>query len=1004
MALSLAGTNWVTPLAGTVRRVDSSSIGITLLRADGSIASGPGLLLTSFPHAYLRLARVYAQVLEDGASPRPGRARGLPARPVPRYFLFSGAGTLPDGHVDADDDLNQDGELTIYDYEGFPIDVLAVASAFQALTTKHDSLQARPWGAAFDPNPQIKQIAALAGTTAVVRLHLTDHAGTPRGGTNLTGISAVAAASGLFTLNASSGGGSDLTGALAKAASTGATGTFSDEVRNALKLGFSTTGSLGDNVSFPAKPATVSLARDYFSVRVVDYKSYLLGIPDPAYDATKVQKQPKVRLNETIELLSDGNDVLGAASDALSGAATESLAVGQAIEGTFSAPSSSGASAQWPTFPFLSGISAPAGPISPGLKNSLSPTAEWFDDGNAGTANIDVVVSLHGLPAESAVRIYNRKFVADAKEARGDGAGGVASATGEVSLLLRDPFSLRHPGLSESAIVVPSHATLHVDVIVVKRTGESRIFGNVTAPIDTTTTTAPSPGTPNLFGSAARRGISNAAVLGLPAPSLASLPANLLEAALALGGEANPRDAPRLPTMARRELLVAGLAASTGGVWKSVLSGGRLAAETISARSRLGAPGSPGGRETQITGVFSQNGLVAYDIARMAFRRTTNIVQRLTELAGNHWDEPSAPSAGTMAAAILQTIAPVCETPELNALRPSIDPDSTTRPKTWDDLVDWVKNNLVPAQVPFRQQILDKLDELKGNPKGERLFDETEREITSAGWGRRDAQWALKAAIGSARRFIYIESPGVALTQRDYGSATVPHYAVDLFAAIASRLAATPGLRVIFCAPKFADFPAGYEPFAANEVANRREVILGLPTASNPDPLRSRVLAFHPIGFPGRPSRLEATVVIVDDIWAMIGSSTFRRRGLTFDGGTDVVCSELQLDDGVSPAINSFRRKLMAERLGISLASFPQLPDGNETRLRDGVEAFYAIREMLIAGGLGRIERLWNGISEGVPTLSPTGISKELANPDGEEFDLVGTLTISALASLNSYF
>jgi hypothetical protein len=70
-------------------------------------------------------------------------------------------------------------------------------------------------------------------------------------------------------------------------------------------------------------------------------------------------------------------------------------------------------------------------------------------------------------------------------------------------------------------------------------------------------------------------------------------------------------------------------------------------------------------------------------------------------------------------------------------------------------------------------------------------------------------------------------------------------------------------------------------------LSDRRARILGLPP--------ERVVFFHPIGFPGRPSRIESTVVIVDNTWAMVGSSTFRRRGLTFDGGSDLVFTDTNL-------------------------------------------------------------------------------------------------------------
>ncbi len=203
---------------------------------------------------------------------------------------------------------------------------------------------------------------------------------------------------------------------------------------------------------------------------------------------------------------------------------------------------------------------------------------------------------------------------------------------------------------------------------------------------------------------------------------------------------------------------------------------------------------------------------------------------------------------------------------------------------------------------------------------------------------------------------------------------------------------------MIIGTPKFPDFAAGYEPMAANEAANRRMSILDLPG--------EQVVSFHPLGFPGRPTQLESTVVIVDDVWAMIGSSTFRRRGLTFDGGSDLVFTDTNLVNGRSPAIASFRRQLMAARLGIRASEtteFGTMPNSNFTRLSDGVESFNVIREMLIAGGLGKVDRLWNGELPGVTTIPPNSVSFDLTSPEGLEFDLAGALALSILAGLNAF-
>jgi len=148
--------------------------------------------------------------------------------------------------------------------------------------------------------------------------------------------------------------------------------------------------------------------------------------------------------------------------------------------------------------------------------------------------------------------------------------------------------------------------------------------------------------------------------------------------------------------------------------------------------------------------------------------------------------------------------------------------------------------------------------------------------------------------------------------------------------------------------------------------------------------------------------RIETTTVIVDDCWVLVGSSTFSRRGLCFDGGSNLVFTDQQLNRGVSAAIQTFRRNIMASRLGFPAtvpSQFGQpLPHPNFTRLNDGVEAFRVIREMLVAGGLGKIARLWNGQEPGVNT-PPATIDQ--ASPDGREVGLLEALAIAVFAQLS---
>ncbi len=96
----------------------------------------------------------------------------------------------------------------------------------------------------------------------------------------------------------------------------------------------------------------------------------------------------------------------------------------------------------------------------------------------------------------------------------------------------------------------------------------------------------------------------------------------------------------------------------------------------------------------------------------------------------------------------------------------------------------------------------------------------------------------------------------------------------------------------------------------------------------------------------------------------------------------------------------------MAQRLGVRASetnAFGTMPDANFVRLADGVQAFFVTREMLIGGGLVKIERLWNGELPGVTRIPPNSVSFDLTSPEGQEYDLASALAVSALAGLNAF-
>jgi hypothetical protein len=537
----------------------------------------------------------------------------------------------------------------------------------------------------------------------------------------------------------------------------------------------------------------------------------------------------------------------------------------------------------------------------------------------------------------------------------------------------------------------------------------ARIYGGLSANVAPGPTPPPAfdPGTNPTTAAGCLQGVCHAGVLGLGRPSAAAPPTTLLGWVEALTGEGNPRDASRFPTMARREVLCAGFAS---GKWSGLIAGGRVARETLCNLPRLGCPGGFGGRETAVTGASASGGRVGYDIARHALRRAQNVVERVVTLAGSAWNLPAEPSAvpagqqpagasGTFAAAVLQNIAPYCETPEIHDLL-------AQNPSLIDNAIDQIIGNttILPDSLPNRQDIVNALNSLKSSPPagtpapssgGLMIAAELIRELSSSAFGRRDSQWALASAIGTARHFIYIETPGFCSTADT--SATPPAYATDLIAGLSARLIANPGLRLMICCPKYPDFAPGYEGMAAYEVQDRYKIVVGNLAAGQPSALpTTQTVGFHPVGFPGRYSRIETSVVVVDDRWLLIGGSTFRRRGLTFDGSSDLVLTDTRLQNGRSPAIRDFRRALLAARLGIPADQ----EHPSYVQLNDGQRAFQLIRQTLQAGGLGKIDLWWNGQTPGVTATTALPIGQ--ANPDGRDFDAATAELVALLAASTS--
>ncbi|MGJ7033530.1 hypothetical protein [Niabella hirudinis] len=1018
LSLSYTANNWLAPFSGIINKADSTHpLSFNLQKADGSMVQEDGAVLRLFPQQILRMKRLLALKFEQANAHSFERGAGQPLRQVPAFIFYSGSGAagVTEGYVAAGEDLGFNGGMTFFDEQGYPLHPQYAASLVKSLLGLYPALDI--------DNALNNQLDAIIGTTGSQTVRLVTADGAPYNGDHIEGITAINAGIGLFAIDTYSGSDTSLKGELRRQTATAASGDFPPEKAARFFMGNITYCRMADRVplvTFPASLAANTPAHDFFTVKVIETEKYLLGDANSSFNGTQLEPKPFIRLHQNLALLPTGNHIMGRLQTVFAAPLTEGLCAATAIDNTLPLPADE-ANVLWPQFPSIGGVTADSS-FPPALKNEIKTNSRAdFLPASGGGQPTDIRLKLTGIPAGAAIRVYNRVFLTDAIIKRGDGAGGVCTATvapftgrtldGELDLVLTDPLGLKRP---DGTVTVPTNPELIFDLMINLNDGTNkRLYGAITLPVQSAAVTLPPARPNNAIQPLAKKGICTAAILGLNTTSVTSVDfssfENFVNSILTLCTDTQPRDACRLPTMARRDLLAASLKA---GNWQALISGGSITGGLHNAIQDRGCPGTPGGKETSNTGIYTQQGQLAYDIGRMAFRRTTGFYDRIVQLADANWNEPAATPAlgeteapgaanGTVCGAVLQNIAPYCETPEFALLKTIIEPNISSIPATFDDLVNlvtgWI-NNINTGSLPgllataagqLKTELVNRLNTLKDNnalaeSDKERLYNELKRELSASCFGRRDTQWALQEAIRNARQFIYIETPGFSFTQGSQAA----DYTVDLVQELQDQLAAKPGLKLILCTPRQPDFTKKYDQWIRSEVKERFSIISNLPA--------KQVVAFHPIGFPGRPSNLEQTVVIADDVWALTGSSAFRRRGLTFDGSSDLVITDLQQSNGSSPLIKDLRIRLLKQRLGI--------PDSDTTssrslQLQNIRTTFKMIRETLVAGGLGKIERLWNGHEEGIAYADPT-IDKDLANPDGLEFNTLSAAVYTIFTDL----
>ncbi len=599
-----------------------------------------------------------------------------------------------------------------------------------------------------------------------------------------------------------------------------------------------------------------------------------------------------------------------------------------------------------------------------------------------------MTIAADKVPDGAHVRIYPQVYVtipaitAEPSFLRGDGGAAIAHAGQPTSILLVNPFQLA------GGQPRPSPASLTMDVVVAPRRGARKMWGAVVVAV----AAGPAPAPADSFaGANALTAMTPDFESVAPSPLFeipdtvtlpGTAPSNLVAFLRALASDAPPRQGPRPPTMARFETILA--TGATGGtpsgtlLWEAVLTGGRWARETRSALHASGNPGNPAGPDLHAPGIHV-TGSLAYDLARHAMRRAQPIIPFpgipsatpgwIVALDGDNFNEPSdtpTTTTNTGIGVLLETVAAVCETPELSLVTPP-DPGTSIQQAV----------NSVASDIGIPAPTVTAANDV-------RMIGEIRRECVVSAHGLRDAQWSLRRALRQARELIYIESPQFARTARPVGAATDEQ--VDLVAEIVTSLGDHRNLKVIICVPREADFAANYPGWSREHYQARTEAVAMLLEEA-PD----RIAAFHPVGFPGRTAFIRTTTVIVDDVWSLTGATHFRRRGMTFDGSAAVASFDRQIENGYSPNVRAFRRNLMAAKMAVQPPGASP-PSADFLRLGHPASAFALVTDWLAAGGLGQIQPLWPGPAD----TSVLPATHDMADPDGSD----GSTFLGLFASL----
>jgi hypothetical protein len=219
-----------------------------------------------------------------------------------------------------------------------------------------------------------------------------------------------------------------------------------------------------------------------------------------------------------------------------------------------------------------------------------------------------------------------------------------------------------------------------------------------------------------------------------------------------------------------------------------------------------------------------------------------------------------------------------------------------------------------------------------------RVLRALHRRLRAARDGAQEPARSLQAAFSRAEDLVYIETPS--LDALSLGPVDDP---VQLLTTLGARLDARPALRVVICTP--VHLSTGRPSFLERV---RREVLAPAVQQLQSGAGRAeRVVWFQPSAGVDRTVRIASTAVVVDDCYALVGTSHLWRRGLSWDRSVAVAFTDDRLDPvlGRPAEVVRLRRALVAGRLGLAPA---ELPD-------DPAELVVLLQRLMAQGGGGRL-------------------------------------------------